>query len=152
MHTSPVFSESSSPSPVSEPLAAVLRAAKKLHRQATGDSLAQSLPVLRRLLARAVLHDSRLTALHAQRSKVQRKHLLRLLALETGFDSWESYKRALVGAAGGPAPLPLDVLTVSAGYPNHWFSSLQEAQAHAAQHGGQAIAVGTQAVVLRALH
>lgn len=133
------------------PLDAVLRAAKKLHRQATSDALAQSLPVLRRLLAREIVQGLSLTALHAQRGMVQRKHVLRLMALETGFDSWEHYKAAL-SLADASTPLPLEVLSGLAGYPNHWFSSLPEAQAHAALHGGQAVAVGSQGVVLAALH
>ncbi|MEG3003143.1 MAG: hypothetical protein RR855_21610, partial [Comamonas sp.] len=50
-----------------ERVSAVLRAAKRLHRQAAAPSLAQSLPVLRRLLAAQLLQGLTLPQLFEQR-------------------------------------------------------------------------------------
>jgi len=125
----------------------VLREAKKLHRAAVSESLAESLPVLRRLLSAQVIQGLSLPELSQGRSKVQRKHVLRALAIEAGYSSWEEYRVALVGLE--PHALEqFDVLKRAAGYPNLWFSSFEEAEVHAAAHGGRAIRVGKQAVVL----
>lgn len=125
----------------------VLREARNLHRAANSDSLARSLPVLRRLLATGVLHGMALPELHRQRGTVQRKHVLRMLALEAGHPSWEAYRVALAHMTADELP-HFDILRRHAGYPNHWFSSLDEAQAHAARHGGRVMRVGHQAVVM----
>lgn len=126
---------------------AVLSLAKKLHRAAASESLALSLPVLRRLLATCTLRDLSLPQLRRQRSMVQRKHILRLLATEAGFPNWEAYRQALECMA--PEQLPhFDAIRVQAGYPNLWFSSHAEALSHAQVHGGRVMAVGHQAVLL----
>lgn len=128
-------------------LRAVLRAARSLHHAAISDSLAASLPVLRRLLASGIFVGMSLPTLHRGRHRVRRKHLLRLLAVEAGAASWEHYRPQL--RARSAAQLPhFDIVRRSAGYPNSWFSSLADAEAHAAQYGGRALAVGRQAVVL----
>lgn len=121
--------------------------ARQLHRAATSDSLRVSLPVLRRILATHTLRDLSLPQLFQQRAMVQRKHLLRTLAIEAGHPSWEHYSRALPGMTAEQLP-HLDVLQASAGYPNLWFSSPTQAQAYAQAHGGRVLPVGTQAVVL----
>jgi len=146
--------QSPSPVPVSvtppRHAADVVRAlAKQLHRAATSDSLATSLPVLRRILATHTLRELSLPHLHRQRSLVQRKHLLRTLAVEAGFASWEAYAQALQGMAVDHLD-HLDVLRASAGYPNHWFSTRAQAEAYAQGCGGRVVTVGTQAVVLLA--
>lgn len=126
----------------------VVRAlAKQLHRAATSDSLRVSLPVLRRILATHTLRELSLPQLHRQRAIVQRKHLLRTLAVEAGFDSWERYSEALRGMTVEQLP-HLDALPASTGYPNLWFSTHEEAQGHAQVHGGRVMRVGRQAVVL----
>jgi hypothetical protein len=128
----------------------VVRAlAKQLHRAATSDSLATALPVLRRILATHTLRGLTLPHLHRQRNIVQRKHLLRTLAIEAGFASWEAYAKALQSMAVDHLD-HLDVLRASAGYPNHWFSTRAEAEAFAQGCGGRVVSVGTQAVVLLA--
>tara|TARA_R110002096_G_scaffold4501_26_gene21233 strand:+ start:9024 stop:9470 length:447 start_codon:yes stop_codon:yes gene_type:complete len=124
----------------------VLREAKKLHRAATSDSLANSLPVLRRLLSTQVFHGISLPELSRRRGDVQRKHVLRALAIEAGFPGWKEYRDALVGKEP-KALLPFDVLRSRFGYPNLWFSSPEEAESHAAEHGGRTMQVGQQAVV-----
>lgn len=144
MHTS--SSPAENPSAQSAALRLVLRTAKHLQRAATSESTAASLPVLRRLLAANVLHDAGLPQLHRERDKVQRKHVLRLLAIEAGHANWESYRAALAHLQ--PDELQhFDLLRANMGYPNLWFSTFEQAQAHASAHGGKALRVGTQAVV-----
>ena len=123
--------------------------ARQLHRDATSASLRAALPVLRRLLATQTLRDLTLPQLHQQRSRVQRKHLLRMLAVEAGFSSWEHYSQALPGMTVEQLT-HLELLRPTAGYPNLWFSTLAEAHAHVHAHGneGRVVQVGTQAVVL----
>jgi hypothetical protein len=51
-----------------------------------------TLPVLRRVLASgAIRHDS-LPEAFRRRGELQRKHLLRTLAVEAGFESWEAWR------------------------------------------------------------
>jgi hypothetical protein len=125
----------------------LLREAKKLHRAAISESLADSLPILRRLLGAQVIRDMTLPELSRQRHMVQRKHVLRALAIEAGYSGWEAYRGALIGM--GPDTLqPFDVLRRTAGYPNLWFSSVEAAESYAVEHGGHAVRVGQQAVIL----
>lgn len=145
MHTSPLFHPFEARVP--ERVAAVLRAAKLLHRQAVADSRMQSLPVLRRLISSQVLWGLNLPQLFDQKAMVQRKHVLQMLALEAGMSDWASYRDALAGNSPD-VHLPLEALSLHAGYPNHWFSTLEQAREHAAKRGGQVVQVGTQAVVL----
>ncbi len=124
----------------------ILREAKKLHRAAVSGALATSLPILRRLLAAQVLRGLSLPELSRNRSLVQRKHVLRTLAIEAGYSSWEEYRRVLGGMS--PELLPhYDIVRHTAGYPNLWFPSAAEAEVYAAAHGGRAIRVGHQGVV-----
>lgn len=125
----------------------VLRLARQLHRAAISDSLRVSLPVLRRILSTHTLRDLSLPQLHKQRAMVQRKHLLRTLAVEAGYPSWERYRQALPGMSADQL-LHLDLLHATAGYPNLWFSTRAQAQDHAQMHGGHVVSVGAQAVVL----
>ena len=127
-------------------VAPLLRVAKRLHRAAVSSSLVESLPVLRRLLAAQVIRGLTLPQLSQRRSSVQRKHVLHALAIEAGFLNWDAYRGALAEGPQDP-PLPFDVHTRSAGYPNLWFSSLADAETHTARHGGHAVRHGQQAVV-----
>lgn len=68
----------------------LLREAKRLHRAAQSDSPAESLPVLRRLLAAEAIPGPTLPAAFRARTQVQRKHVLRALTLEAGYPSWEA--------------------------------------------------------------
>ncbi|MEY4749487.1 MAG: hypothetical protein RIQ60_1701 [Pseudomonadota bacterium] len=125
----------------------VLREARRLHKAATSGQLATSLPILRRLLASQVLTGISLPELSRQSALVQRKHLLRLLAIEAGHASWEDYRRALDTLCADQLE-HFDIAHQGAGHLNLWFSTLAEAQAHAAEQGGRAVRVGQQAVVL----
>lgn len=125
----------------------LLREAKRLHQAATSDSLATALPVLRRILATGTLAGLSLPTLHRRRDMVQRKHILRTLAIEAGFNSWEAYRPALALMTVEQLP-HFDIARPQAGYPNFWFSTRAEAEAHVALHGGRLLPVGQQAVVL----
>ncbi len=147
-HSSPPSAPSSAPAITSrDAAAALLREAKRLHRAAASESLSQSLPVLRRLLQQQVLQGIALTELRRQRHIVQRKHLLRLLALEAGFDNWERYRASLATMSVDDLA-HFDMIRTQVGYPNHWFSTPEAAQRHVDTHGGRMMRVGQQAVVL----
>ncbi len=137
---------SSSPTCSSKPAGAVLREARRLHRAATSDALSTSLPVLRRLIASGALPDAGLPALFRGRAQVQRKHVLRMLAREAGFDSWESWRPAL-GAAHASALMQAHDLRRDTGTLHLWFRNESEARAFAALHGGTAVRLGDHAVV-----
>jgi hypothetical protein len=124
----------------------VLRAAKRLHKAATGAAPSQSLPILRRVLATGSLRGLSLPELHKIRTLVRRKHILRTLAIEAGHDSWETYREALATMRVDDLP-HFDLVRSQVGYPNLWFTSVAQAQTHATQHGGRVMAVGPQAVV-----
>lgn len=128
---------------------ALLRHAKRLHRAATSSSVVASLPVLRRLLNSGAIAGLTLTQLYRQRSRVQRKHVLRTLALEAGFPSWEALRATpdidRLSALSRQLTLGDDV-----GHLKLWFTSETEARAFAAQHGGQPLCFGQQAVMLPA--
>lgn len=126
---------------------AVLREAKKLHRAATSTSLAQALPVLRRLIFSGALEGLSLPELHRRQDMVRRKHILRMLAVEAGCRSWEEYRPTLVNKSANDVE-HFDVIRRTSGYPNVWFSSLLEAREFAAAHGGRVIPVREQAVVI----
>ncbi|MBV8250659.1 MAG: hypothetical protein JO200_19700 [Comamonas sp.] len=145
MPTSALFHPFESRAP--ERVVALLRAAKLLHRDAVADSRAQALPVLRRLLSSRALQGLSLPQLFAQKAMVQRKHVLLMLGREGGFEDWAGYRAALAGSAA-EVHMPLEAVALRPGYPNHWFSTPEQARVHAAEQGGQVVQVGTQAVVL----
>lgn len=122
-----------------------LREAKRLHRGAKSDALSSSLPVLRRLLSAGVLRNTTLPKAFHARSGLQRKHFLRLLALEAGFPSWETYRPVLMTIH----PSELDaflVLEKGWAFLHSWFPS--EEQAQVAKPDGRVLRIGSHAVVL----
>ncbi|MFC3154206.1 hypothetical protein [Gilvimarinus japonicus] len=126
-----------------------LREAKRPQRAACSGDLADCLPVLRRLLAQRVFTGVTLPQLRRRQGLVQRKHTLQLLALEAGYSCWAECRRALETLPAERAE-QYHLASRYAGYPNHWFSSLQEAKAFASQHGGYPLAYGRQGVVVPA--
>lgn len=127
----------------------VLREARRLHHAARSDSLSTALPVLRRLLVAGTVPVRTLPELFRRRATVQRKHVLRALAIEAGHASWEDYSRVL------PHLDPLRVqhgvhVEHSVATLKRWFASESAALQFAAEHGGRALRVGQQAVVLPA--
>lgn len=138
----------SSQAPVSgEAVKPVLNLAKRLHKAALSEQLSLSLPVLRRVLATRTLYDISLPELRQSRSRVQRKHILRTLAIESGYPSWEEYRQALSSMVASDLE-HYDLIRPTAGYPNLWFPSVSQAAKHVVTHGGQAIRVGDQGVVI----
>jgi hypothetical protein len=131
----------------SQAAVAVLREARRLHRIAVSDALSKSLPVLRRVLSSNTLHGVSLPELFRTRSTVQRKHILRTLAIEAGFPNWEAYRWALRTMSVDQLE-HFDMIQRGIGYPNFWFSTLAQAQEHAHKHGGRTLRVGQQAVVV----
>jgi hypothetical protein len=127
--------------------ALVLTLARQLHKSATSDSRALSLPVLRRVIASGTLRDIDLPELYRRRSTVQRKHVLRTLAVEAGFASWEEYRPAL-NTMTADQLAHFDLTIGRASYPNIWFPSKAEAITHADKHGGHVMSVGEQGVVI----
>ncbi|MES2819678.1 MAG: hypothetical protein V4812_11920 [Pseudomonadota bacterium] len=125
----------------------VLREAKRLHRIAKSGSLSSSLPLLRRLLSAGVLRDTTLPEAFRARSGLQRKHFLRLLAIEAGFSSWEKYRPALSSIQ----PSELDsfiVLEKGWAFIHDWFPSEEHAQAQVDKVGGRVLRIGRHAVAL----
>ena len=125
----------------------VLREAKRLHRAASSDSLSSALPVLRRLIAAGAMPNVSLPELFRRRSTVQRKNILRMLAIEAGDQSWEDYrpKLELVDAKHFES---FEILDKGYANLNLWFSNKAEAQLFARENGGRVVIVGGQAVVL----
>ena len=124
-----------------------LREARRLQRAARADALSSSLPVLRRLIAAQVLTGTSLPSLHRSRHIVQRKHLLRLLAVEAGSGDWASYRAAL-RQAEPDEQLRLHFHAYGAATFNPWFASEAEAQRMAPLIGGRVLRVGAHALVL----
>ncbi|WP_052417429.1 hypothetical protein [Cellvibrio mixtus] len=125
----------------------VLRIARNLHRAAYSESKVVSLPILRRLLATATLTAISLPELHRNRDIIQRKHILRMLAVETGFKCWEDYRHEL-DSMDADQLAHFDHWRRTAGYPNLWFSNYEDAQEYTRENSGHALRIGTQAVVL----
>jgi hypothetical protein len=130
-----------------EILKPLLHVAKSLHRAARSESRLQSLPILRRLISSETFRQISLPELHCQRAIIQRKHILQMLALEAGFCSWSEYKRN-ISTQPAEQHVHYSIALRYAGYPNIWFTSILEAEEYSAEHGGQPITVGKQAVVI----
>ncbi|TAK96956.1 MAG: hypothetical protein EPO09_05170 [Aquabacterium sp.] len=141
----PIISPTEFPDQNSAPHA-VLREARRLHRLATRGPISGALPVLRRLQSSQALRVASLPELFRTRGQVQRKHILRTLAVEAGYESWESYRQALNQMSIAQLP-HLNLAQQGFGYLNIWFSSLEQAQAYTSKHGGCCLQVGQQAVV-----
>lgn len=138
------------PVPAGSPaLAIVLREARRLQRLAQSDALSSALPPLRRLMAAGVLRGTGLPQAFRTRDRLQRKHFLRLLALEAGHPSWEAYRPTLEHVP--PAALAAFALLERGwGQTHQWFASESQARAHVAQAGGCVLRIGQQAVALTA--
>jgi len=93
------------------------------------------------------MRTASLPELFRRRKIVQRKHLLRMLAAEAGYPSWEAY-RPVLDQIDGCQLASFAVLEKGYANLNLWFASETEAHWYAAQNGGQLVRVGQQAVVL----
>ena len=125
----------------------MLREAKRLHCLAGSGPLSSALPILRRLLSTGAVPRTALPALFRKRDTVQRKHVLRMLAVEAGFPNWEAFRPALDHMTASDLK-QLEVAHHRASQLHLWFSNEQEAQTYASRHGGQAVRMGRQAVVI----
>lgn len=126
---------------------AISKEARRLHRASVSGTLAEALPVLRRLIATESIRDMTLPELNRQRETIRRKHILRMLAVEAGFANWENYRKALGTMRYDELP-HFEIASKNAGSPNCWYSTFEEAQAHAERHGGKPIRLGRQGVVV----
>ncbi len=126
------------------------RVARRLLREAQSEKPSSALPVLRRLLQAGVVPAARLTDLYQARASVQLKHMLRTIAVELGYPSWEACKHDIDRK---PASV-LDRFRLDLGafgdYNQVWFSNEKEAQQWQAENGGHVVVYGSQAVVMTA--
>src|SRR5262249_40898458 len=102
---------------------------------------------LRRLIRADLFPTLSLPELHRQRGSIRRKHLLRLLAIEAGYRSWEEFLPILESAPATDLPFTKDS-RIDPAQLNLWFSSLDSAVRFTREHGGEAVSLGPQAVVL----
>lgn len=126
---------------------ALTREARRLHKSALSSSKMKALPVLRRLITAKVFSQLSLVELYQQQHRIQRKHLLNLLAKEVGYGQWSLLKNAL-SHSEVTTDLHPSLELKGAGYPNIWFSTADEAYEYVVSKGGKAIQVGEQAVVI----
>ena len=134
----------------SNPVSAVeqaLRQARMLHRASKDATLLVAMPPVRRAHAAGVFAELSLSALYRQRHLLQRKHFLRMLAVEAGFANWESYLPTL--RSQPPQTLEHYTSWREFGYPNAWFSTHAQAIAFAEERGGKVVRYGQQAMVVR---
>jgi hypothetical protein len=127
--------------------ALTLAEARRLHRLSLRGSLASTLPVLRRLIRAGLFPTLSLPELHRQRGSIRRKHILRMLAIESGYRSWEEFLPMLESAARTDLPFT-ENSRIDPSQLNLWFSSLDLAVRFTREYGGEAVSVGPQAVVL----
>jgi hypothetical protein len=125
----------------------VLRHAKQLQRDARSDSLAGSLPVLRRCWHPGSSATPRWPACTRSGSGYSASTSCACSRWKPAMRAGRTTARTL--ATLDPGQLEhFDLLRRHVGYPNLWFASLEEAQRHAAEHGGRAMRCGRQAVVI----
>ncbi|EGU61701.1 hypothetical protein VINI7043_21276 [Vibrio nigripulchritudo ATCC 27043] len=144
---SPSESNSLTSSKTNPAVESLLREARKLHRVAKSGSVSDAMPIIRRVEKSGVCFGQPVSSLYNQRQTLKRKHFLRMLSIEAGYNSWESYKPVLLAQQDGAAFTPdFDEKVLST--LNLWFSTEEEAQTYANQHGGEVLKYGNQAVVI----
>ena len=126
-----------------------LRYARRCQRAVASDSPSAALPVLRRLIRAGAISETSLPALFRRRHQLQRKHFLRLLALEAGFASWEVFRPVLEQSPDFASVQQLEAGTAQL---KLWFSDLPSAKEYVAAEGGQVIPFGGQAAVIHHHH
>ncbi len=134
-------------SPESSSVQLFLRQARRFQRAVESDSPSAALPILRRLIKAGAIGETSLTQLFHTRQQLQRKHFLRMLALETGFSSWETFRPILAQMSAADLAT-LQFLDTGAAQLKLWFADAQSAQTYVAEQGGRVIAIGQQAVVM----
>ena len=139
------FPATSDSSAAVDPLDRLLQHARRLHRAARAAAISTAMPVIRRVHAAGLFPDLGLAGLYRARASLQRKHVLRMLAIEAGYASWEAYRAALPALAPDACTPWLPSESLSAGL-NLWFSNEAEARA-ALGDGVRWLRFGTQVVV-----
>jgi len=127
-----------------------LRTAKILHRITKNGSISQIMPVIRRLHVADIFYGTALSQLFKERLTLQRKHFLRLLAIESGYKSWEALKPALEEKLHANIKEPFTNTANDTSVMKIWCSSESEAKDYVAKNGGEVIRYGDQAMVLLA--
>lgn len=122
--------------------------AKRLHRAAQSRKKLMALPVLRRLLKHGVITDISLVQVFANQNLIKRKHLFNLLAKEVGFNNWPELKAALEKDSKSHTHFALK--SKNLGYPNLWFTNVEQANEYAKSNGGEVIDMSGQAIVVGA--
>lgn len=122
------------------------RCARLMLRHAHAEQSSLALPVLRRVLAAKAVPEQRLSALFSVRESLQLKHMLRTLATELGFDSWEACKQQVETLS----PVQLDRYRFDLGafnnYERIWFPDEASALRWQQESGGYVVRYGEQAV------
>lgn len=124
------------------------RYARHLLRDVRSDHPSKALPVIRRIHLAKILPIPRLTDLYHARESLQLKHMLRTVAVELGYATWDKCKHDV----DHQPPSVLDRFRVDLGafgdYKQIWFSNKSAAQEWQKEHGGQLVVYGSQAVVM----
>lgn len=124
------------------------RCARNMLRDARSSHPSKALPVIRRVHAAGILPIPRLADLYRARVALQLKHVLRTIAAELGYASWEVCKHDVDHLS----PDVLDRFRVDLGvfgdYNQIWFSNASAAQEWRNEHGGHVVVYGSQAVVM----
>lgn len=124
------------------------RYARHMLRDARSDRPSTSLPVIRRIHSAGALPVPRLSDLYHARGSLQLKHMLRTVAAELGYATWDECKRDV----DRQAPGVLDRFRVDLGAFRDcnqiWFSNEIAAQQWQKEHGGHMVVYGGQAVVM----
>jgi hypothetical protein len=124
-----------------------LRQARYFQRAVESDSPSAALPILRRLIKVGAISETSLTQLFRTRQQLQRKHFLRMLALEAGFSSWEIFRPILAQMSAADLAV-FQFLETGAAQLKLWFADCYSAQQYAAEQGGRVISVGQHAIVI----
>ena len=123
--------------------------ARIMFRDARSEQPSKALPIARRIHAAGILPFQRLTDLYRHRESLQLKHLLRTIAVELGFPTWDACKRNVDSL---PTTV-LDRFRLDLGgfndYEQIWFPSQSAAQEWQREQGGRIVAYGNQAVILQ---
>jgi hypothetical protein len=124
------------------------RHARNLLRDVRSDHPSKSLPIIRRVHSAGIAPTRRLPDLYHTRESLQLKHMLRTVAVELGYATWDACKRNV----DRQPPSVLDRFRLDLGgfgdYNQIWFSNESAAQEWQREHGGHVVIYGSQAVVM----
>jgi hypothetical protein len=126
------------------------RYARSMLRDARSEHPSKALPIIRRVHAVGIFPIARLSDLYHARESLQLKHVLRTIAAELGYATWNACKHDVDYQ---PSSV-LDRFRLDIGgfgdYEKIWFSSESAAQEWRRTHGGHVVVYGSQAVLMTA--